>query len=304
MRSTGAPLLATLLLLCACGPAAAIYQVWCILHRTTVPNVPLKRALWPAQCCRRCPPPLLPPVAAVRLQAFSPLPSQDQAGQYDWLKQHVGRVSAAVLAGGSQPAVYAASADAGTLAALAPADGRLLWRRVLAEGDAVTRLEVAGQQLVTLSAGGTQLLAWDAHTGAAAWAVDLAPEAAADLAELGRDAVAVSVGSSVKVRAEGAFDAVRAAGGMKGCGWMACGGSRDAPPAPRAATCDATSSEVIGCSTASVIGFKNSFSALYLHLLQAFALDSGKQLWSAAVGGSGAKLFASADGVWAAAADG
>ncbi|PRW59755.1 ER membrane complex subunit 1 [Chlorella sorokiniana] len=158
---------------------------------------------------------------------------QDQAGQYDWLKQHVGRVSAAVLTGGPQPAIYAASADAGTLAALAPADGHLLWRRVLAAGDAVTRLVATSRQVITLSAGGSQLMAWDALTGAAAWAADLAV-AAADLAVLGRDAVAVSVGSSVK----------------------------------------------------------------------AFALDDGKQLWSVALGGGGAKLFASADGLWAAAADG
>lgn len=125
--------------------------------------------------------------------------TQDQAGQYDWLKQHVGRVSTAVLTSGPQPAIYAASADAGTLAALAPADGHLLWRRVLAEGDAVTRLVVARKQVLTLSAGGTQLMAWDAATGAAAWVADLAREAATDVAVLGRDVVAVSVGSTIKV---------------------------------------------------------------------------------------------------------
>lgn len=185
MRGPAAPLLAaTLLLLVACGPAAAIFQ--------------------------------------------------DQAGQYDWLKQHVGRVSTAVLTSGPQPAIYAASADAGTLAALAPADGHLLWRRVLAEGDAVTRLVVARKQVLTLSAGGTQLMAWDAATGAAAWVADLAREAATDVAVLGRDVVAVSVGSTIK----------------------------------------------------------------------AFALEDGKPLWSVAVGGRSAKLFASAGGLWAVAADG
>ncbi len=151
--------------------------------------------------------------------------AQDQAGQYDWLQQHVGRVSAAVLGGGSNPAVYVASADAGTLAALAPGDGHLLWRRVLAEGDAVTLLVAADRQVVTLSAGGSQLMAWDALTGAAAWAADLAPEAAAVLALLGRDAVAVSVGGSVKVGRgvgvrsrwpEGQQDGRTAAGGLCG----------------------------------------------------------------------------------------
>ncbi len=51
----------------------------------------------------------------------------------------------------------------------------------------------------------------------------------------------------------------------------------------------------------------DSFILVHLMLLlelQAFALDSGKQLWSAAAGGSGARLFASAGELWAAAADG
>lgn len=39
-------------------------------------------------------------------------------------------------------------------------------------------------------------------------------------------------------------------------------------------------------------------------LLQAFALEDGRPLWTAVVGGSGAKLFATGYGVWAAAAEG
>lgn len=121
----------------------------------------------------------------------------DQAGQYDWLQQHIGRVSAAQLGGGPTPTLFAASAAAGTLAALSPSDGRLLWRKVLAPGDAVTQLGAAEGCAVTLTEGGRQLTAWNATTGAALWGA-LAP-GPADLAVAG-DAAVLSVGSEVKVR--------------------------------------------------------------------------------------------------------
>lgn len=130
----------------------------------------------------------------------------DQRGSVqDWLKQHVGRVSAARLAPGPRPALLVASAAAGTLAALDAADGSLRWRKVLAEGDAVTALEVAGSTVVSLLGGGRQLLAWDAASGAALWAADLPAPAAGqggDLAVLsnGEDAVLASYEGGVKVR--------------------------------------------------------------------------------------------------------
>lgn len=123
---------------------------------------------------------------------------QDQAGQYDWLQQHIGRVSKAALGGGPLPTLFAASATASTLAALSPKDGRLLWRKVLAEGDAVEQLVAGSSAVVSLSGGGRQLLAFDADSGAARWAADLS--AGADLALLGNQAVTVADGSSIKVR--------------------------------------------------------------------------------------------------------
>lgn len=208
-----------------------------------------------------------------RLSALSlPSTAQDQAGQYDWLKQHVGRVSTAVLTGGPQAAIYAASADAGTLAALAPADGRLLWRRVLAEGDAVTRLVAARKQVLTLSAGGTQLTAWDAATGAAAWVADLTREAATDVAVLGRDVVAVSVGSTIKVSKRVLLDQL--SNGMpRGQGWLlrvVCNGQRACP------TCSAMQSHAL-------IGFCILFLSLTCrHLPWRMASRCGASPWVAA----------------------
>lgn len=119
----------------------------------------------------------------------------DQAGRYDWLQQHVGRVSAARLASGPRPALLVASSAAGTLAALDPTDGSLRWRKVLAEGDAITVLEVADSRAFTLSGAGRQLLAWDVKSGAALWAADVA---GAHLAVM-KEAVLVSFAGGVKV---------------------------------------------------------------------------------------------------------
>lgn len=97
---------------------------------------------------------------------------QDQAGQYEWLQQHVGRVSLAELSAAPRPRLFVASAD-GAVAALSVKDGSLLWRRVLSDGDAATRLVPGSDRLLTLTDGGRQLTAWDAATGAAFWAVEV-----------------------------------------------------------------------------------------------------------------------------------
>jgi outer membrane protein assembly factor BamB len=125
---------------------------------------------------------------------------EDQAGQYDWIKQHVGRVKLAQLTTKPRPRLYVAS-EAGALAALSPADGSLLWRKVLAPGDGFTHLLTLGDRLVTVSGNGRQLLAWDAESGAAAWSAALEGQSAADLTAVGSKAVAVAVGGAVKVRA-------------------------------------------------------------------------------------------------------
>ncbi|KAI3435883.1 hypothetical protein D9Q98_001941 [Chlorella vulgaris] len=132
---------------------------------------------------------------------------QDQAGQYDWLQQYVGRVKLAQLVTRPRPRLYVAT-EAGVLAALSPADGTLLWRKVLAVDDAWTHMIALGNCVVTLSDAGRQLLAWDVDTGAALWAVAVAsslePAGSVDLAAVGSQGVAVSVGGTIK-----AFDTAK-----------------------------------------------------------------------------------------------
>lgn len=112
----------------------------------------------------------------------------DQAGQYDWLQQHVGRVSLAAFAAKPRARLFVAS-RAGAVAALSLKDGSLLWRRVLAENDEAVALQAAGTRVFTLSGGGTQLTAWDASSGAAMWAATLA----GSLELAGGDAAALAV---------------------------------------------------------------------------------------------------------------
>lgn len=132
----------------------------------------------------------------------------DQAGQHDWLQQHVGRVSLAAFATKPRARLFVAS-RAGAVAALSLKDGSLLWRRVLAEEDEAVALQAAGTRVLTLSGGGTQLTAWDAGSGAAVWAATLAgssdlagPDAAALAAVAdGKRSIAVAAAAgSAKVR--------------------------------------------------------------------------------------------------------
>lgn len=124
----------------------------------------------------------------------------DQAGQNDWLQQHVGRVSLAAFAAKPRARLFVAS-RAGAVAALSLKDGSLLWRRVLAEDDEAVALQASGTRVLTLSSGGSQLTAWDAGSGAAMWGATVAssselagPDAAAlTVAADGKRSVAVAV---------------------------------------------------------------------------------------------------------------
>lgn len=131
---------------------------------------------------------------------------EDQAGQYDWLKQHVGRVTLAKLVSKPRPRLFVAS-EAGAVAEVSTRDGSLLWRRVLAEGESISHLHVASGRVITLSGAGSQLLAWDAESGAAVWAA--APAGSEDASAIaggidaavadGGDTVVVVIGSTAKV---------------------------------------------------------------------------------------------------------
>lgn len=146
----------------------------------------------------------------------------DQAGQYDWLQQHVGRVNLAALAAKPRPRLFVASQAAGTVAALSPKDGSLLWRRVLAEGDSASRLQPAHAVLLTLTDGGKQLTAWDAGSGAAAWAATVAGSSELASAEAADVAVSAHAGSSSSEGGSSQSVAVVAAAGS-----AKVGGSRE-----------------------------------------------------------------------------
>eukprot|EP00887_Chlorella_sp_A99_P006353 scaffold3.g6353.t1 len=94
---------------------------------------------------------------------------EDQAGRFDWLRQHVGRVSLATLAARPRPRLVVAS-EAGVVAALSTKDGSLLWRKVLDEQlGPPTHLEVAGSRVAVLADEGRLLQAYDLESGRLLW---------------------------------------------------------------------------------------------------------------------------------------
>lgn len=97
---------------------------------------------------------------------------QDQAGQYEWLRQHVGRVKLAQLATRPRQRLVVAS-EAGVVAALSTKDGALLWRRVLPEGQTIDSLVLAGGRVVVLAEAGKQALAVDLESGQLLWSTTL-----------------------------------------------------------------------------------------------------------------------------------
>lgn len=202
----------------------------------------------------------------------------DQAGQNDWLQQHVGRVSLAAFAAKPRARLFVAS-RAGAVAALSLEDGSLLWRRVLAEDDEAVALQASGTRVLTLSSGGSQLTAWDAGSGAAMWGATVAssselagPDAAAlTVAADGKRSVAVAVAAgSAKVR--------------RGR-WVATSCRRPGP-APRTATPGA--------------GPLHQHFCTVFDVLQGFAAASGELLWTASLtstrGAAVVKAAQAADG--------
>ncbi|KAL4426508.1 hypothetical protein ABPG77_008366 [Micractinium sp. CCAP 211/92] len=218
----------------------------------------------------------------------------DQAGQYDWLQQHVGRVSLAAFAAKPRARLFVAS-RAGAVAALFLKDGSLLWRRVLAENDEAVALQAAGTRVFTLSGGGTQLTAWDASSGAAMWAATLA-----DSLELaGGDAAALAVVADGK---RGLAVAV-AAGSAKGFAadsgkllWTASlpstKGAAAVKAAPSAAGDTWVASLQPGASRVAV-----DLVSVSGELVQSFSLSAGPQLSSTQLLLTGAAVAVlSADG--------
>lgn len=95
---------------------------------------------------------------------------EDQAREYSWNKQFVGRVKNALFAPRGKDRVFVAT-DASVIASIDVRSGELQWRKVLDEEDVPSALGLLHKppSLVSLSRNGTRLRAWQASDGALLW---------------------------------------------------------------------------------------------------------------------------------------
>ena len=59
---------------------------------------------------------------------------EDQIGEFDWLKENIGRVEHAVHSKSSPKSVYVMSREQNVVAKLATKDGRMRWRQLIPQG--------------------------------------------------------------------------------------------------------------------------------------------------------------------------
>jgi hypothetical protein len=95
---------------------------------------------------------------------------EDQAREYSWHKQFVGKVTQAIFAPRGKDRVFVAT-DSSVIASVDVRSGDLQWRKVLDENDIVTDMGILHKppSLVTLSRDGTRLRSWQATDGALLW---------------------------------------------------------------------------------------------------------------------------------------
>lgn len=107
---------------------------------------------------------------------------EDQAGEFDWSAQNVGRVAKvafggsvsrgphAVVSRGTTRAVYVASdAHSRALAKLDSKTGEIQWRRVFPEGDAIDDIQLTNYGLLSVSGSGRNVRLWDLNSGVLLW---------------------------------------------------------------------------------------------------------------------------------------
>ena len=82
---------------------------------------------------------------------------EEQAGQYDWHRTQIGKVTSAKFAFRSRSRVYVTT-DAGVVAALDLRDGSVIWRQVLEEDEPIEQLVLLPKPaaIATLSGHGRQ----------------------------------------------------------------------------------------------------------------------------------------------------
>lgn len=111
----------------------------------------------------------LSPLIVLTLLAYSVAAVyEDQAGKYDWSKQHVGTIK--LVRSSSKPqAIYVAS-EGNVIASLSGKDGSVRWRQILDETDTISRLVVGDGAAITVSSGthlrvfgDTGAMRWEAH---------------------------------------------------------------------------------------------------------------------------------------------
>eukprot|EP00644_Phytophthora_capsici_P001787 jgi/Phyca11/526931/estExt2_fgenesh1_pm.C_PHYCAscaffold_140064 len=106
----------------------------------------------------------------------------DQAGEFDWSAQNVGRVQAVAFGGsvsrgphsvasrGTTRAVYVASDESSrALARLDSKTGEIQWRRVFTEGDEINDIQLTNYGLLSVSSSGRHVRMWDLNTGVLLW---------------------------------------------------------------------------------------------------------------------------------------
>ena len=99
---------------------------------------------------------------------------EEQAGKYDWIKQHVGDVKIARFGGEN---IFIAS-KIGAIAALNNSDGSLTWRVVLDQDQEVTALEM-NEEVVFAVTATAHLRAFNAKNGQLMWESWIADETGA-----------------------------------------------------------------------------------------------------------------------------
>ncbi|KAH7463857.1 ER membrane protein complex subunit 1 [Phytophthora ramorum] len=106
----------------------------------------------------------------------------DQAGEFDWSAENLGRAHAVAFGGsvsrgphsvvsrGTTRAVYVASDERSrALARLDSRTGEIQWRRVFPEGDAIDDIQLTNFGLLSVSGAGRNVRLWDLNTGVLLW---------------------------------------------------------------------------------------------------------------------------------------
>ncbi|KAF4324279.1 hypothetical protein BBO99_00000209 [Phytophthora kernoviae] len=107
---------------------------------------------------------------------------EDQAGEFDWSSENLGRVTAVAFGGsvargphsvvsrGSTRAVYVATDKRSrALARLDSKTGEIQWRRVFPEGDAINDIQLTNYGLLSVSGSGRNVRLWDLSSGVLLW---------------------------------------------------------------------------------------------------------------------------------------